>query len=138
MDISATVETIRRAKSAHIRWRTFAQALVGGVAVGDDQVPLSHHDCTFGKWYYGDGQKLAHLPSFKSIETTHQQLHDTYSIIFGYLFGNQRNLWAKLFGTKASTINRQKAEAELDKLNEISTQLLSLLDQLESEVKQQG
>ncbi len=35
-----------------------------------------HHHCSFGKWFYGEGQKFANLSYFSQIEDLHKKVHD--------------------------------------------------------------
>ena len=61
MDKKETLAQLRRAKSAHILWRSYAHGLISGMPVEEEHAPLQHTDCKFGKWYHGDGKKLASL-----------------------------------------------------------------------------
>lgn len=128
---------LRRAKSAHLQWRAYAQALIAGVPMQQEQVPLAHTACAFGKWYYGEGQALAGLATYPGIEAPHETLHRIYLEIFKLLFSDQeRSLLSRLFG-KASAQrekNRHQAEALMTQLLGVSTTMLDALAQLEKEV----
>ncbi len=138
MDKKEILEQLRRAKSAHIKWRAYAQAIVSGLPVEKEQVPVIHTDCAFGKWYYGPGQEISHLKSFNAISTPHEMLHQIYIEIFKLLFGeDERSTFKKLFGSKSKLLNenRRQAKVLLQDLISISGTLLEAINLLESEVK---
>lgn len=114
------LEVIRKAKSSHIRWRSYAQALVDGVELGDDRAPISHQDCRFGQWYYGDGrEQLGNLDPFREIEQPHEQLHTIYARIDSLVAEGKL----------------AQAREQLDELVGISRSLLEKIERLETEVK---
>lgn len=45
-------------------------------------MPVIHTDCAFGQWYYGDGQDLDSMNTFREIEEPHERLHEAYMRIF--------------------------------------------------------
>ena len=111
---------IRRAKSSHIRWRAYAQGLVGGVAVTEDRLPVKHTDCKFGQWYYGEGKKLlGHLDIFKDVEAPHEMLHAIYGQIHELVVKQGDN---------------HSAHNKLEELIAISRTLLEQIEILEEEV----
>ena len=136
MNKGEAIATIRKAKSAHIKWRSFAQALIAGVAVTDDKIPKLHTDCEFGKWYYGAGHEhLGHLEGFRAIDSPHEMLHAVYSRIYDTLHGKER-LWSRLF-TGETERNRRKmelAQTFMVELVAISETLLVAISILEQEV----
>ena len=130
--------TLLSAKAAHMQWRARAQALVAGIPVGKDHVPIMYTDCKFGKWYYGEGQRLARFSAFQAMEDPHEQLHLVYMEIFKHLFGDdERSGWAKLFGSKKRHKEQQLAAAQvlLPRLIGISQTLLDTIALLETEVE---
>jgi hypothetical protein len=132
------IEQIQAAKAAHIQWRARAQALVAGVPVAQEQIPVIHTDCKFGKWYYGSGQALNFLPSFIAVDETHEQLHGVYLKIFNLLFGeDHRSFLSTIFGSKRKHAAAKHAEAEkhLEHLIGISRTLLESIELLEKDVK---
>ena len=137
MDKTILLQQLRTAKSAHIQWRARAQALVNGLALDENAVPVLHTDCKFGKWYYGPGQVLNHIPAFHEIDEIHEKLHLTYMEIFKCLFGNDdRSKLSKMFG---STKNHEgaklkKAGSLLPVLVDISKDLLSTIEILERQI----
>ena len=131
------IENLRAAKSAHIKWRSYAQALVAGIPVDDSKIPVIHTDCRFGKWYHGDGQRLASLPTFDAIAEPHELLHDIYMRLFKHLFQEEtQGFFGKLLGHRAMTSGhkQQIANTYLDQLVEMSKTLLEALEMLEKEV----
>ncbi len=129
---------LRHAKSAHIQWRAYAQALIAGIPVEQDQVPVIHTNCKFGKWYYGPGQRLSSLSSYNAIDTPHEVLHQVYMKIFKLLFGkDDRSAFKKLFGSQAKLKQEHQEEAEslMQKLLSVSGTLLEAITLLEEEIK---
>jgi hypothetical protein len=138
MNKTNLLEQLRAAKSAHIQWRARAQALVSGLPLEGNAVPVLHTDCKFGKWYYGAGQVLSQLPAFHEIDQTHEQLHLVYMQIFKLIFGNDdRSALSRLFGSKKKheTAKLESAKKLLPSLVAISKDLLTLIESLEKEVR---
>ncbi|KOR33512.1 hypothetical protein TI05_00550 [Achromatium sp. WMS3] len=137
MNKGDALAAIRKAKSSHIKWRAFAQALIAGVEVSDDKIPKRHTECEFGKWYHGIGKKhLGHLESFKAIDAPHEVLHAVYARIYEALHDTEETVWAKLF-TNNTERNRRKlesAQALMVELVAISETLLLTIGMLEQEV----
>jgi hypothetical protein len=132
------ISHLRSAKSAHIQWRSYAQALVAGIPVEQDHVPVVHTSCKFGKWYYGPGQQLSSLSSYNAIDAPHEMLHQIYMKIFKLLFGkDERSGFEKLFGSNAKLKQEHQEEADLlmQKLLSISETLLEAITLLEEEIK---
>lgn len=137
MDKKDALSQLRSAKSAHIQWRSYAQALLAGLPVEQSHVPVIHTTCKFGKWYYGPGQQLSSLSSYAAIDTPHDILHQIYMKIFKLLFGeDSRSTFQKFFGSKArlQQENQQEAEALMEKLLSVSGTLLEAINILESEI----
>ncbi|EXJ16796.1 CZB domain-containing protein [Imhoffiella purpurea] len=130
---------LRAAKTAHIQWRSYAQALTSGLPVDQDHVPVIHTACKFGKWYYGPGQQLSSLETYEAIEVPHETLHRIYMKIFKILFTEEdRGLLHKLFGSKGRLDKRQQAEVDglMQNLLSVSRTLLEAIALLEQEVLQ--
>ncbi|WP_127477160.1 CZB domain-containing protein [Sulfurivermis fontis] len=136
MDKKQVITHLRATKSAHIKWRAYAQAIVAGLPINEDQVPVIHTDCAFGKWYYGPGQKLSSLPGFQAIETPHEALHSIYMQIFKLLFETEEiSFFQKLIGTgKKRDDRREQLNTLLNRLIEMSKTLLAAIELLEQEV----
>ncbi|MCW8928761.1 MAG: CZB domain-containing protein [Gammaproteobacteria bacterium] len=137
MDKKKIILQLRQAKSAHIKWRAYAQALVSGLPVEKEHLPVIHTDCAFGQWYYGDGQHLSHLSSFDAISTPHEMLHQVYINIYKLLYGeDERSTLKKIFGRKSSHDPKKEARILLQDLLSISGTLLEAIALLENEVNE--
>lgn len=139
MSKKEVLSQLHLAKSAHIKWRSYAQALVAGIPVEQDHVPVIHTDCKFGKWYYGPGQKLASLSSYDAVGDPHEMLHQIYMKIYKILFGeDDRSVLQKVFGSKAKTKQKNQNEAEvlMQRLVAVSGTLLEALAILENDIKE--
>jgi hypothetical protein len=119
-DKTELLDIIRRAKSSHVRWRAYAQGLVAGVDVKDENLPVKHTDCRFGKWYFGHGtQVFGDLPVFSDIQGAHEMLHAVYEQIYDLV--KQKDL--------------SSAQNKLTQMMDISRTLLELLNLLEEEIE---
>ncbi len=137
MDKSEIIKRIRAAKQAHLSWVMKADALIHGIPLEKDQVPINGTECIFGKWYYGEGQNLKSLPSFKAIEQPHFNLHSTYARIFKLLFEETNvSFLSKLFGRskKQNEKNLMEARNIFPILKGHSKEVVKYLDKLEQEV----
>jgi hypothetical protein len=113
------LQHIRKAKSSHIRWRSYAQAMIAGVPVTEDRAPVRHTDCEFGRWYYGEAREmLGHMAIFRDLEWQHEILHSTYEQIVEL----------------AERGEPGNAREHVTHLLEMSRSLLELLDLLETQV----
>jgi hypothetical protein len=132
------LEKVRAARSAHIQWLARAEALINGVPLDKDQVPVTYTDCKFGQWYYGLGQSLADLDSFRAIEEPHRNLHVTYMKIFKELYGeDERTTLARWFGSKKKykAARVVAARALLPEMRDRSNNMLVLLERLQIDIK---
>ena len=133
------VHEIRAAKRAHVSWVSHAHALIMGLPLEKNQVPIHGTECKFGQWYYGHGQILHRLDVYKAIEQPHISLHETYMHIFQLLFGEHKeekqSFWEKMFGQKADVDddeeNKKEANRHYTVLKGYSEQVVKLLDTLE-------
>lgn len=137
MNKEETLTHLRNAKKAHITWVQRAHALIEGLPIEKEQVPVSCTECKFGLWFYGEGQQLAMMPSMdclKEIEILHYELHDVYMKIFKIYFSDQdRSILSKLFGTrkKVSTLNQDIAKEHYNQLKVVSEKLIATIERLE-------
>ncbi len=135
MDLQDAVQRLRAAKRAHLAWVGRASLLVQGIAVDQDQIPVQHTDCTFGRWYHGEGQVLSALPAFRAIEAPHRTLHDAYAEIFRVLFQEPNpSLFQRLLGTTRRAKENAQAEVESQtrRLVDASREVVALLELLEA------
>lgn len=132
-----TLTQLSSAKKAHIAWVTRARALIEGLPIEQEQIPVNCTDCKFGLWFYGDGQRLNRMSGMsclKEIEALHMQLHETYMQIFKIYFSDtDRSFFAKLFGTrkKISPEHQETAKENYRELKAISEKLIAEIERLE-------
>jgi len=137
MNKAETVEHLHNAKKAHVKWVQRAKALIEGLPMEKEAIPVDCTECKFGQWFYGEGQNLNAIPGMDclhEIETLHFNLHDVYMKIFKVYFGDMnRSFFSKIFNMKKtiSDTDRQVARDYYDQLLEISNQLLEVIGRLE-------
>jgi len=137
MNKAETVEHLHSAKKAHVKWVQRAKALIEGLPIEKDAIPVDCTECKFGQWFYGDGQNLNAIPGMDclhEIETLHFDLHDMYMKIFKVYFGDMnRSLFSKLFNLKkrVSDTDKEVARNYYDQLLSISHELIEVIDRLE-------
>lgn len=131
MSIKDILQTLRSAKRAHVSWVMNADAILHGIPLEEDQVPLNSTECSFGQWYYGTGQCCKELPSFKALEQTHTNLHSTYATIFSAIYQKTDHSYLSgLFGKKRK-INKPDLELARSLFPELKKQSDTLVKQLE-------
>jgi len=137
MNKAITLEHLHQAKKAHISWVSRAKALIEGLPVQKEQIPVDCTACKFGEWFYSDAQSLKSIPGMdylKRIEEEHFKLHDVYMKIFKIYFDESNiSFLSKLFGSKkrVSEEEQQEAEAFYEELREVSKTLVDFIDKLE-------
>ncbi|MCF6183896.1 MAG: CZB domain-containing protein [Bacteroidales bacterium] len=128
------ITEINKAKNAHVLWFANAMALSTGTDPGDSSVPKRHTECAFGKWYYGTGQENNYLESYKAIEGIHKELHNQYNEIFKQF----KKLDSEGFFediTLRDSAEQLNFNITIDKLKDISLELLEKLTDLQAELK---
>ncbi|MBI5786818.1 MAG: cache domain-containing protein [Rhodocyclales bacterium] len=101
------------AKMAHLNWKTRLRSFLDGQATLTEAEAVSHTECAFGKWYYGEGLKnYGHIQELKDVEQPHAELHRTIKEI----------VKARNAGDKATA---EKLYANVD---HISRRIVGLLD----------
>lgn len=116
------LKELRKAKAAHIKWRSYAYAMVSGLDIDAEYAPLDHTDCAFGKWYHGLGkQHFGHLDTYAGINVPHQILHKLYGKIY----------------ESAKQGKLKDAEVDAKRLTELSHQVMEALQLVESEVERE-
>jgi hypothetical protein len=109
----------RKAKSSHIRCRSYAQAMVSGLPVNDGNIPAGHTDCQFSRWYRGEGRKLfGMLVSYRDIAEPQEALQDIYDFLID-------NVRLRRFN---------EAKFALDQYLRVSRRLMATMDMLEREI----
>ena len=143
MDKTEVMTTLKLAAVSHRTWLSNAQALIDGIPLDKEKVPVSATECEFGKWYYGDGQKLKSLPGFKEIEEPHDKLHETYMEIFTLLYGEESkkpSFFSKLMGSaqKAAAEKWEAARAKSLILKDHSSEVIDRLEHLQRMINAMG
>jgi hypothetical protein len=134
------VKSIRVARRAHTEWVDRAKSLVNGLPVKKEQIPLEVTKCSFGKWFYCDGQILLSFFTEEAIEkldNKHKELHDVYMKIFKIYFPEHTDSFlASLFKRKVriSAQDENTALAYLRNLEEVSKELVSFLNIIEKKL----
>ncbi len=127
------INELNAAKSAHVKWHAYAQALAMGVESGVEKLPQLYTDCDFGNWYYGAGHFLNFMPEFNAIEPVHEKLHKLYMQIYQeYLAPEKSGLFtssAKAKEKKAKAMNNMVAQ-----LKEISNVMIDKLSIVQNKV----
>ena len=137
MKLSDVVSRLHNARASHKAWVARAEALVAGMELEKEQVPMLPTDCIFGQWYYGSGQMLRKLPAYKALEKPHDQLHRTYMQIFRLLFDEPDvSALGRLFGKskKAKAEQIKQAEKLIPPLHALSDEVCDILENLETQV----
>ncbi len=137
MERSDIIYQIHTAKRAHISWLSHAQALVSGLPLEKESIPIFATDCQFGQWYYREGQMLSSIDEFKAIEQPHKDLHQVYMKIFKLLFTEHKiSLLQKILGlaSKAKQSDIAMANRLLSQLEHISENMLKHLEALETTI----
>jgi hypothetical protein len=132
MDKNEIIMLVRKAKSGHKKWVENAISLIEGLPLDKSQVPVNATECMFGQWYYGEGQGLKSLKTFKEIEQYHDGLHRTYREIFILLFEEESkpSLLSRLFGV-SRRVSEEKKLASREKLQTLKLQSRSILKKLD-------
>jgi len=140
MQKSQIVEKIRAARLAHIQWVQRAKSLVNGLPTKEEDIPLTPDCCSFGKWFYTDGQILLAIFNEKvvtDIERLHKDLHDEYLEIFRIYFDtSDLSFFEKLLKTKKKISGKEQKRAlqSLKRLERISEELIKNLNVAETKI----
>ena len=60
MTSEVAINSLREAKSTHLEWLAYVQALSAGIGHEQIKAPLSYAHCKFGHWFYqGAGNRLS-------------------------------------------------------------------------------
>jgi len=131
---------IRTARRTHIIWVDRVKALVNGLDIKKEQIPIAVTECDFGKWFYCDGQILLSLfreNAIKKLDNKHKELHDVYMKIFKIYFTVQkRSFLEKLLKRKKKIMasDEYNALVYLSDLEKISDELISYLNIIEKKL----
>lgn len=109
------------AKANHINWRIrLLNYLEGKEESLSHEEVLSHTDCRLGKWIYAQGiGKYGQLKDMQQLEEIHKQLHEAI---------------AKVVVLKGQG-KYAEAEAEYEKMKQLSEKLIQTLKALDKQVE---
>ena len=109
-------------KADHLMWKArLADLIVNDNQMGDDEIK-DHTQCRLGKWYYSLGSsRYGSLPAFREIEQPHQRVH---------AIGRQ-------IVELVAAGHRDDALAALREMEQISEELIGLIDRLKQEALDQ-
>ncbi len=127
------IEQVRKAKLGHKKWISYAKAIHMGIQVDKDAVPMMETECSFGKWYYGDGQVFSGMDTYQAIEEPHGLLHNTYMRLYK---ARKKPLKTGFFVSKSKAQQEKQAVIEklMDQLLQISEILMNNLKDFELEL----
>ncbi|WP_417910606.1 CZB domain-containing protein [Candidatus Electronema sp. PJ] len=135
MNNKDVVSALQNAVRTHKQWVINALALIEGVPLDQDKVPVKATECAFGKWYYGEGQKLKKASGFKEIEELHARLHTTYMEIVALLFGEEKRAAGSTglpgLAPEITAENRAAAMAKYHLLQEQSELIIKQLERVQ-------
>lgn len=108
------------AKSKHLAWRVKLMSFLKGEEVLTIDQVVSHEHCDLGKWIYGEAlERYKNEPKIFELEQVHKKLHQ-----------HIRNVVELKNAEK-----EDEANAEYDKMTEVSKTIINLLDELEKVLK---
>lgn len=134
------LKSIRASRRTHTQWVEKAKSLVNGIPVKKEQIPLEVTECSFGKWFYCDGQILLSFfteDAIEKLDEKHKEVHDVYMKIFKIYFPESSGgFWANIFKKKVqiSVDEKSMALAYLRNLEEVSKELISYLNVIEKKL----
>lgn len=134
------LKSIRAARRSHTQWVEKAKSLVNGLPVEKEQIPLDVTECSFGEWFYCDGQILLSFfteEAIAKLDSKHKELHDIYMKIFKIYFPEDKGSFlSNLFKRKVviSAQDENAALAYLHNLEEVSKELISYLNIIEKKL----
>ncbi|WP_428034639.1 methyl-accepting chemotaxis protein [Amphritea sp.] len=64
------------ARSAHQAWKMRLRTFLDGSSALSAEQAVSHRECDFGHWYYGEGAQACHdIQVLKQLEVPHERMH---------------------------------------------------------------
>ncbi|MCF6094549.1 methyl-accepting chemotaxis protein [Microaerobacter geothermalis] len=115
-------QLIRVAKTDHLLWKWWIyNSFMGYESLNPEDV-ANHLVCRLGNWYYNEaGENVKKTYSYQSMEGVHIKVHElAKEALAAHIKGDNR-----------------KANERLEQLEQVSFQLIHLLDELENEISQQ-
>lgn len=108
---------IGKVKMAHLIWVTIVDEVLGGRRKMTADEVVSHRECEFGKWYFGEGQRFKDIPIFKELGVFHERVHTIVKEIIGFYNNGEKS----------------KAESLLKEFTDVRRKLFDCLDELYKE-----
>ena len=133
---------LRDAKTSHIKWVQRAKFLIEGLDIDKNAIPVDSTECSFGKWFYSDAQKLNSLrnnniENMDKIAQLHTELHNIYLQIFKIYFSKPKGgFFSKIFGNRKKITEDEKVYARklFNEIEAISKDLLNEVNLLERRI----
>lgn len=116
---SELAQQFEKMVEAHRAWKGKIRGFVDGMDIGVTyEVATDHTACILGKWYYGDGQSLMHMPLMQELGQEHMEMHQAIKKVMD-----------------AKEIGDDDLVAEgLTQVDKQSEKVVAILEQLEDEV----
>ncbi|MBN1844057.1 MAG: Cache 3/Cache 2 fusion domain-containing protein [Sedimentisphaerales bacterium] len=106
-------------KAAHSKWKIRLAEMLSGKNSLDPSTITDHHECSFGKWYFGEGtQRFGNVPVYRQIDHQHEKVH----------------VMAKQIAQLHADGKTHEAREHFRDFQEVTVKLFELLDTLESEI----
>lgn len=117
---------VHMAQMDHIQWRKQVVDCACAISAGKNdgqhiqkKSDMNPRECRLGKWYYSAGRKFEQIEAYQLLEEPHLRLHE---------------LGAEIIQTAFQENSKDKLIPKIQELTSLSTQVLNLLQQLESEI----
>ncbi|BBN58829.1 methyl-accepting chemotaxis protein [Hydrogenovibrio marinus] len=111
------------ARRGHRQWRVKVRAYINHVDIDFDRNTASDGtQCALGKWIYGPGKVVSHLPSYTELEHAHSNLHAFIGSVLDLV----------------DVGDVEKATEEMDKLESMSLDVIDKITALEKDIAMGG
>ncbi|HUW51198.1 MAG TPA: methyl-accepting chemotaxis protein [Sulfuricella sp.] len=103
--VEETKLALASAKAAHLAWKIRIRAFLDGKTALSANEAISHHECAFGKWYFGGGrEKFSHVREMHEVDVPHAELHRTIKEIVRLKGAGDQAAAERLYG-KVETLS---------------------------------
>ncbi|MBF0180845.1 MAG: CZB domain-containing protein [Magnetococcales bacterium] len=76
LTIGETPFDVRKVKELHLHWLGDLNQELRGARRMNENTVSNHHECAFGKWYFGEGtQRFGAQPLFREVGVAHEEIH---------------------------------------------------------------
>jgi len=138
MNKEEMIIAIKRARKAHLEQMEKVVSLIEGEQV-NDLTPISKKKCEFGHWLYGDEErmkKILGVQFYENLDSVHERWHIIYAKIYAVFSEEEEGgFFSKIFKKhKISSLEYEKAKVNCKDLEQITDDLLRLLDANERRV----